>query len=95
MFVSPQSENTDFPGAHAATTVLPQDLELSLTSSANPSVPHPMCVLSYRMGGAESCPFWNYTEGFDQRWRQWALDDVYERRDDDRGLLGRIWETVL
>lgn len=77
--------------------VMPQDLG---SHSRDPQpfvvVPYLVCVVvSYRVGGAEPYSFWNYTEGLHQRRRQWTLDEVYERRDDDRGLLRRIWEIML
>lgn len=82
---------------HLPPPVMPQDLG---SHSQDPQpfvvvVPYLVCVVSYRVGGAEPYSFRNYTEGLDQRWPQWTLDEVYERRDDDRGLLGRIREIML
>ena len=39
-----------------------------------------MCFTFGRVGGTESYPFWNYSEGLDLRWRKWALDEIYESR---------------
>ena len=54
-----------------------------------------ICFTSGRMGGTESYPFWNYIEGLDLRWQKWALDEIYESRDNNRGFPTKIWETLL